>query len=96
MVLELKLASPFEWNPHGEKQNGLWCVPVRFHRHTGEGKLLTLHVGHTLQFICPVVYTGLFFKTPNCNVIEQATCFCIAVVVQTCPTFIFSVSIFLW
>lgn len=62
----------------------------------GECKFLTLHVGHRLQFICTVVYTGLFFKTSNCNVMEHTTCFCIAVVVQTCPTFIFSVSIFLW
>lgn len=62
----------------------------------GECRFLTLHVGHTLQFICTVVYTGLFFKTSDCHVIEHATCFCIAVVVQTCPTFIFSVSIFLW
>lgn len=62
----------------------------------GEGKFLALHVGCTLQFICPVVYAGLFFKTPNCNFMEHTTCFYIAVVVPTCPTFIFSVSIFLW
>lgn len=66
-----------------------------FH-HCRGGVQVPDYVGHVLQFIFSVVCTGLLFKTPNCNVLEYAMCFGIAIVVQTCRTLIFSVSIVLW